>query len=190
VEKPVLTHLPKQLKEKITWDNTKQVLTVNSPLTVEDAETLKTSVQDTASKTIIDKVAEDSRIVAVEFFKTPVERGEKLRVPQLAIYVQGELQLFDDPKILDYPWDLSHFAATPPETDINKIKALLHSADGGTLDISDAEGKVKYSFLGALQRNLELVYQPEHWDTIKLATWLCRNIPEPTITHASKQVFM
>ena len=57
-EKPVLTHLPKQLKEKVTWDNATKILTVTSPLTIEDAETLKTTVQDSLSKIIIDKVAE------------------------------------------------------------------------------------------------------------------------------------
>jgi len=189
-EKPVLTHLPKQLKEKVTWDNATKVLTVNSPLTIEDAEALKTTVQDSISKTIIDKAAEDSRLIAIEFFQTPVERGERFRVPQLAVYVQGELQLFDDPKILDYPWDLSRFEAKPPESDISKIKTLLNSADGGELDISNTEGKVTISFMAHLQRSLEMVYQPEHWDTVKLATWLCRNIPEPTITHASKQTFI
>ena len=189
-EKPVLTHLPKQLKEKVTWDNTTKILSLSSPLTLEDAETLKATVQGSQSKIIIEKAAEESRQVAIEFFQTPVERGERLRVPQLAIYVQGELQLFDDPKILDYPWDLSRFEAKPPESDISKIKALLNSADGGALDISNTDGKVTISFMANLQHSLEMVYQPEHWDTIKLATWLCRNIPEPTITHASKQTFI
>lgn len=189
LEKPVLTHLPKQLKEKITWNNTTKVLTVNSPLSLEDAETLKATVQDSASKTIIDKVAEDSRLVAIEFFQTPAERGERLRVPQLTVCIQGELQLFDDPTTLDYVWELSCYEAKPSEDDISKIKTLLSSADGGELDIS-AAGKMNISFMAMLQRNLDLVYQPEHWDTVKLATWLCRNIPEPTITHASKQAFV
>lgn len=189
-EKPVLTHLPKQLKEKVSWDNATQVLTVNSPLTVEDAEKLKTTVQESASKIIIDKAAENSRNVAMEFFQTPVERGERLRVPQLAVYVQSELQLFDDPTILDYSWDLSRFEARPPESDISKIKTLLNSPDGGKLDISRTEGKVTVSFMAHLQRSLDMVYQPEHWDTVKLATWLCRNIPEPALTHAGKQTFI
>lgn len=188
-EKPVLTHLPKQLKEKITWNNATQTLTVNAPLTIEEAEKLKSTVEDIASKTIIDKVAEDSRLVAIEHFQTPFERGERLRVPQLAIYVQGELQLFDDPKILDYPWDLSRYEAKPSASDISKIKSVLNSANDGELDIS-TEGKMKISFMAHLQHSLDLVYQPEHWDTLKLATWLCRNIPEPTITHASKQAFI
>ena len=41
-----------------------------------------------------------------------------------------------------------------------------------------------------LQRDLGLVYQPENWDAVRLATWLCRNLPEPSLTHASKQAFV
>jgi type III restriction enzyme len=41
-----------------------------------------------------------------------------------------------------------------------------------------------------LQRDLGLVYQPENWDEVRLATWLCRNLPEPSLTHASKQAFV
>jgi type III restriction enzyme len=35
-----------------------------------------------------------------------------------------------------------------------------------------------------------LVYKPEHWDEVRLATWLCRNLPEQSLTHASKQAFV
>jgi hypothetical protein len=45
-------------------------------------------------------------------------------------------------------------------------------------------------FLPELQRDLGLVYQPENWDAVRLATWLCRNLPEPSLTHASKQAFV
>ena len=45
-------------------------------------------------------------------------------------------------------------------------------------------------FLPELQRDLGLVYQPENWDEVRIATWLCRNLPEPSLTHASKQAFV
>ena len=51
-------------------------------------------------------------------------------------------------------------------------------------------GKVISRFLPELQRDLGLVYQPEHWDEVRLAAWLCRNLPEPSLTHASKQAFV
>jgi type III restriction enzyme len=39
-------------------------------------------------------------------------------VPQLALRVQGELQLFDDPEVLEYPWDLSPYDAAPTADDL------------------------------------------------------------------------
>jgi type III restriction enzyme len=52
------------------------------------------------------KAAAISRSSAIAFFQTPAELGKRFRVPQLALRHQGELQLFDDPEMLDYPWDL------------------------------------------------------------------------------------
>lgn len=97
--------------------------------------------------------------------------------------------MFDDPNVLDYPWNLSRYEAKPSENDLSKIKASLNSADGGELDIN-TEGKIKISFMANLQRSLDVVYQPEHWDTVKLSRWLCSNIPDETATHSSKQPFI
>ena len=44
-----------------------------------------------------------------------------------------------------------------------------------------------YDSVAELQRDLGLVYQPENWDEVRIATWLCRNLPEQSLTHASKQ---
>jgi type III restriction enzyme len=49
---------------------------------------------------------------------------------------------------------------------------------------------VRSRFLPELQRDLGLAYQPEHWDDVRLATWLCQNIFEPSLTHASKRAFV
>ena len=45
-------------------------------------------------------------------------------------------------------------------------------------------------FLADLQRDLGLAYRPEHWDAVRLATWLCRNLPAPSLTHANKRAFV
>ena len=62
-------------------------------------------------------------------------------------------------------------------------------AGGGTIDVT-AEGRVQVGFLPDLQRDLGLSYTPEHWDETRLAAWLCRNLREPSLTHASKQAFV
>ncbi|MDP3037328.1 MAG: hypothetical protein Q8N07_06305, partial [Rhodocyclaceae bacterium] len=133
---------------------------------------------------------EVSRTTAIEFFQTPAELGERFRVPQLALRIQGELQLFDDPEVLEYPWDLSPYDAAPTTDDLSALGAGLKVSEGGEIDVDDASGRVISRFLPDLQRDLGLVYQPENWDEIRLATWLCRNLPEQSLTHASKQAFV
>ena len=186
-EKPNLTTVPQATKEKVTWTEGTKTLTVHNALTDEDKLALKTSVQDESSKIIIDDVVEQSRADAYKHFQTPAERGVKVRVPQLAIYVQGELQLFD-PEMLDYPWDLSRCDATLTKEDLSQFaNALKHST--GKIDINE-QGKVEPTYMGLLQRDLNLVYEPEHWDDLKLTTWLCRKIYNRYVTHPIKQAFI
>lgn len=189
-EKPDLKGMPKPLRDKVSWDGKLNTLTITAPLTEDDAELLKASVSGESAAAAIVEAAEISRTTAIEFFQTPAELGERFCVPQLALRVQGALQLFDDPEVLDYPWDLSTYDAAPTGDDIAALGAGLEVSEGGEIDVDGESGKVISRFLPDLQRDLGLMYQPEHWDELRLATWLCRNLPEPSLTHASKQAFV
>lgn len=189
MEKPDLKSVPKLVRDKVSWDGKRNTLTISTPLTEDEAEELKASVSSEAAVVAIVQAAETSRTTAIEFFQTPAELGERLRVPQLALRVQGDLQLFDDPEVLEYPWDLSIYDAAPATDDLATLGGALKVSEGGEIDI-DSSGKLIPRFLPDLQRDLGLVYQPENWDELRLATWLCRNLPEPSLTHASKQAFV
>ena len=188
-EKPDLKSVPKPVRDKVTWDGKLNTLTITTPLTEDEADALKASVTSETAAAAIVEAAEVSRTAAIEFFQTPAELGERLRVPQLALRVQGELILFDDPEVLEYPWDLSPYDAAPTPDDLKVLGAALKVSEGGEIDI-DAGGHVVSRFLPDLQRDLGLAYQPEHWDEVRMATWLCRNLPEPSLIHASKQAFV
>jgi type III restriction enzyme len=188
-EKPDLKSVPKPVRDKVSWDGKLNTLTISTPLTEEEADVLKASVTSATAATAIVEAAEVSRTTAVEFFQTPAEAGERFRVPQLALRVQGELALFDDPEVLEYPWDLSPYDAAPTADDLKVLAGALKVAEGGEIDV-DEGGRVVSRFVPDLQRDLGLVYQPENWDEVRIATWLCRNLPEPSLTHASKQAFV
>lgn len=188
-EKPDLKSVPKPVRDKVSWDGKLNTLTISTPLTQDEAEVLKASVTSETAAAAIVEAAEVSRTTAIEFFQTPAERGVRFRVPQLALRVQGELALFDDPEVLEYPWDLSPYDAVPTADNLTALGAALKVSEGGIIDI-DARGRVMPTFLPELQRDLSLIYQPENWDDLRLATWLCRNLPEPSLTHASKQTFV
>lgn len=188
-EKPDLKVVPKPVRDKVEWDGKLNTLTINTPLTEDETEVLKASVISETAVAAIIEAAEISRTTAIEFFQTPAELGERFRIPQLALKIQGELQLFDDPEILDYPWDLSTYDAAPTQEDLTTLGAAMKVSEGGEIDV-DTAGHVVSRFLPNLQRDLGLVYQPEHWDEVRLATWLCRNLPEQSVTHSSKQMFV
>ncbi|MFZ5491553.1 MAG: DEAD/DEAH box helicase [Pseudomonadota bacterium] len=194
-EKPDLRSVPRPVRDKVSWDGKLNTLTINGPLTEDEGEALKAAVTSETAAAAIGAAAEVSRTTAIEFFQTPAERGERFRVPQLALRVQGpggseQLQLFDDPEVLDYPWDLSTYDAAPTGDDLAVLGAGIKVSEGGEIDIDDGSGRLVSRFLPELQRDLGLVYQPENWDAVRLATWLCRNLPEPSLTHASKQAFV
>lgn len=189
-EKPDLKSVPKPIRDKVSWDGKRNTLTISTPLTEDEAETLKASVRSETAATAIVEAAKVSRTSAIEFFQTPAELGERFRIPQLALRIQGELALFDDPEVLEYPWDLSPYDAAPTADDLSALGAGFKVSESGEIDVDDASGRVISRFLPDLQRDLGLVYQPENWDEVRLATWLCRNLPEPSLTHASKQAFV
>lgn len=188
-EKPDLGSLPASTRQKVEWDRASRTLTVVAPLTESEGVELQQTVKGESAKRDIARIADSSRTTAIEFFQTPAELGERLCVPQLALWRQGELQLFDDPEALDYPWELAGYAAAPTRSDISALGAASKVAEGGEIDVG-ADGRVKVTFLPDLQRDLGLSYQPEHWDETRLAAWLCRNLPEPFATHASKLAFV
>ncbi len=192
-EKPDLKAAPKEIRStldnKVSFDKKTSSLTIRAPLTVHETEALMQLVSTPLAKAAIETAAQESR-ASFEFFQTPSEQGQTLLVPQLAIYVQGVLQLFDDPEVLDYPWTLSTFDAQPTPDDLLILAAALKVAEGGVIDVDEATGRMKPTFMPDLQRDLGLTYTPEHWDVVKLAKWLCDNLPEPTLTHASKLAFV
>lgn len=189
-EKPELKAVPKETRAKVNWDAKRNTLTITAPLTEEETAELVASVATPEAVAAITQAAEVSRTTAIEFFRTPAELGERFRIPQLALRIQGSLQLFDDPEALEYPWNLSPLDAKPTTEDIAVLDAGIKVAEAGEIDVDTATGKVVSRFLPDLQRDLGLTYRPDNWDEVKLATWLCKNLPESTLTHASKLAFV
>jgi type III restriction enzyme len=77
----------------------------------------------------------------------------------------------------------------PTADELSTLGVAMNVSEVGAIDVG-YDGHMKVDFLSDVQRDLGLVYQPENWDVVRLATWLCRNIPEPTMTHAHKRAFV
>lgn len=189
-ETPQLTNITKAVRDKLEWDRKSGTLTIKEPLSPEEAEEVKAAVKAPESIAVIEAAATESRTIALEFFATPAEQGIPFEVPQLALRIQGELELFEDVEQLGYPWDLSPYDAHPTHDELSRLDLISRVASGGDLDIDAQAGKMKVNFIANLQRDLGLAYTPEHWDDVKLAAWLCRNLPDATLTHESKRAFV
>ncbi len=187
-EKPDLSKLGAALKKKVEWDAKAQTLTIVKPVTPEEDAAIAQTVVWEESKKALAAATEKSRTEAIEVFRAPSELGLDFRVPQLAIEVHGELQLFDDPEVLEFPWDLPLYEGEPKPEELSLVRAGDRATDGGTIDVED--GKVSVTFLPELERDLNLSYTPEHWTEAKLAAWLCRNVREPYITQESMMAFV
>ncbi len=186
---PHIKQLPKLLQRKVEWDKKAGELTIRQPLTEEEAGQLAATASTDAEREAIVQAGEISRTTAVEVRLSPAETGEVLSIPAMALWTQGELQFFDDPEVLDYPFDLSGYRAHPTQDDLRALGMADRIASGGTIDVT-GEGKVKFGFIPGLERDLGFAYKPEHWDAVKLSAWLCRNLPDTGITHASKWAFV
>lgn len=188
-EVPDLRSLSKPLRAKLEWDKAARMLTIMQPLSPAETEQLAATVQAPAAQAAITQGGEISRTTAVEIRSAPAERGERFLVPALALRVQGELQLFDDPEVLDYPFDLSGYDAHPSLEDLQALGLSDRVSSGGSIDVTD-DGRMQVGFIADLSRDLGLAYKPENWDAVRLAAWLCRNLPDSGITHASKWAFV
>lgn len=196
--KPIAVSLPeapdkkelKKLGDKVSWDSKEKKLIIHQPLDAADTEAVQESVKGGEARGFIAQAAAESRKQASEhFFQTPAEKGERFEVPQLGLRIQGRLQLFDDPEVLDYPWDLSAYDADPTRDQLRRLQDNTE-AESGQIDTDKSAGTLKVEFMEGLTRDLELTYQPEHQDEASLAKWFCDNLPEPTITHQSKRAFV
>lgn len=187
-EKPDLAKLPAPLKKKVEWDAKAGTLTITKPIAPEEDEAFRKIVVWEESQNAVGAAAAKSRTEAIEIFRTPSELGRDFRIPQMAVRVHGELQLFDDPEVLDYPWDLPPYQALPTPEELGQLRSSDRAAEAGLIDVE--AGRVQVTFLSNLERDLNLTYTPENWNEAKLAAWLCRNVRQPYITPQSLMVFV
>ncbi|WP_040239777.1 DEAD/DEAH box helicase [Chromohalobacter japonicus] len=187
--KPAKRDLNK-LGDKVAWEPKTKTLTIQQPLDDADAETASQAVASDEDREAVGQAVEESRKqVSVEHFQTPSELGKPLVVPQMGLRVQGELQLFDDPEVLNYPWDISLYDADPTTAQRKRLEGN-GVAEVGQIDTDDNAGRLNVDFMKGVTHDLALSYQPEHFNAVDLAAWLCRNLPDQTLTHESKRAFV
>ena len=146
--------------EKLDWEPNARKLTFKAPLAKEEEAAVKALLVMEAGKEVIEWANKEIQSQTVEIFRSPSERGLDFRVPQMALLVNGDLQLFDDPEVLDYPWKLPLYEAHLSDDERAVLGLASKAGEGGAIDVE--AGKVTIHFLPELHQELALAYQPEH----------------------------
>lgn len=183
--------IPAATKKKLSWSGKSKTLVITAPLTEEDTANIKSKAVMEGTHEAIEQAAETSRSEkAIDIFHSPSERGERFFVPQMEVFVNGELRLFDEPEAIDYPWDLPVAEAKLTRNQKNALDIGDKISEGGLIDVDEEKGRLQTRFIQDLSRDLGLSYQPEHWNETKLAAWLCHQLKDPFITHTSSRNFV
>ena len=183
-EKPNLEAIPENLRKKVSLREKKEgveIIYVGPPITPQEEDTLKAAVISTEGKRSIERLVRKSHGQE----STPASMGEKFAVPMLAVRIDKEIELFDD-QFREVPWKLSSCDADLSEQDFP-----LHQGDERIANIDvTKEGKIEYSFISELQKQLNLfdIHGPN--SEAELTIWLDQHIPHPDITQTEASLFI
>jgi len=182
--KPNLLGLPKVLSERIRLREEKgqvEITYAGPPIGATDAETLRATVTKDEDKHAVERLVRKSRGEEC----SPAAMGAKFAVPSLAVKVENQLELFDD-QFREVPWKLSSRDATLSEQDFSLLKGTEKIAK---ID-ANKNGKIEYSFISELQKNLALLEIHGTKNETELTNWLDQNIPHPDITQTEASLFI
>jgi len=183
-EKPNLEAVPENLRKKVSFRETKEgveIIYAGPPITAQEADALKATVSDAEDKMSVERLVRKSHGQE----STLAAMGKKFAVPMLAVRIDKELELFDD-QFREVPWKLSNCDATLSEKDFSLPRGDERIARIDT----DKEGKIEYSFISELQKQLNLfdIHGPK--SEAELTIWLDQNIPHPDITQTEASLFI
>ncbi len=182
--KPDLSVLPTPLRECLTLNDRQgnvEIVYTGPAIIPEEAESLKAAFASEEDKRAIERLSRKSWGLE----STPAAMGHRFRVPHLAMPLGGQLQLFED-QFREIPWKLSDCESSLSEQEFSLPQGAERVA---AIDV-DKEGKIGYSFMRDLQKQLFLldVHGPQNEG--ELAVWLDQSIPHPDITQRETIVFL
>lgn len=182
-EPPNLAALPADLQQRVTYEEATGTLTVGGVVSEADRRSLELCFETPEGKQAVEQIFHLSR-------GRPVARSSdmpaSLKVPALAVRVDGQLELFEESHFLDVPWKLSEQDAALSEAE---FPSSYVAGQTGELDVGD-QGRVEIRFIQQAQRQLQLMGIEPGWDLAGLTNWLDRQIPHPDIVPTEARLFI
>jgi type III restriction enzyme len=184
-EPPKLDALPKPLAQRLSIEGgggATELVYRGEPLTQEDAQKIKALCTTDADRLAVEKIRRRSQGESV----APVVLGQKLRVPCLAVQIDGQWEMLEDqPK--DVAWSLREQDATLGESAFTLPSDEQQVAQ---IDVKDKSGEISLSFLREMDKQLLLLDIHAPKTPSELAVWLDRRIEHPSITQVESVAFL
>jgi len=179
-----LSGLSSELRERVSLHQKKDGVEISytgPPMTAEDAESLKATASSTEDKRALERLIRKSRGQD----SNPAALGQKFQVPWLGVRVYEQLELFED-QFREVPWKLSSCDHVLSDRDFSLSQGAERIAN---IDV-DKEGKIGYSFISELQKELALLEIHGPQSEAELTVWLDQHIPHPDITQIEATLFL
>lgn len=183
-EMPDLSKLSEDLSRYVTFDKASGELCVTGVVTTQDEDALVKCFKTDEGKRAAIRVARRSRGER-EIETIPSHEGQIFSVPQLAIVVEGQLELVEETHFLQFEWDLTEADATLSE---KEFPLKIVAGHAGELDVSE-DGKI-VQFVKNVHEQLTMLLEEPGWTTASLVNWLDRQIRHPDLTRTQATLFI
>ena len=183
-ETPDLSRLAEPLSAHVEFNAKTETLTVFGALDKAGMMELKKCFFSQEAQQAVEHIFHESR-GRHSNPSVPARNGVELKVPQLALRVNGQTELFDEDFFLNVEWKLSDHDAELSEGDFPKS---FVAGQSGQIDVSDG-GSIEVQFVEQMQRQLRMLGMEPGWDVPSLVDWLDRQIRHPDITRTESSLF-
>ena len=179
--------LSSAVRGAVHFDPDSMTVRVTAPLSDEATAQLVECFTTSDARAMVRTLSRESRFGPVDRPPAPGEPAPRqLLIPQLAVRVQGELELFEESHFLDTPWRISD---RPPTLTDAEFPLRSRGAEEGEVDVG-AQGRIEINFRDAVANQLTLLDGEPGWTVASLAVWLDAHIPHPDLTQADVRLFI
>ncbi len=183
-----MSHLSSDVREQIKIEekeNGRVIVHLEKPVSEDVEKDIVSLLPEEKRAEIKEKIRFARR--KAEFFNTPSSKKEPFPVPQLCMFIDGELEIAEPELFLDYgTWNLLDCESILTANEFN-AKESFQSFE---FDVEAEREKVVYGYLSESQRQFELVGTDTVWDDKSLARWLDRQCRDQYISQTQRLEFI
>jgi len=184
-EAPDLSNLDEGLRERVNYDEIAGEITVKGFISEPEMNSLKECFKEERNRQAVERIFH--RTQGRTIGPQPEEEKTTIKIPQLAIRVDGQIELFEDSHFLDRPWNLAECDAFLSESE---FPSQYTGGKAGEIDISEVGQLKMIPFVQELHEQLTLLAEEPGWTLPSLTNWLDFNIPHPDIPRSQSSLFM